>query len=317
LRRTCAQHSISSVNRRARQTLTAGVALAAVGLVAYAVLIEPRWLQRTHTRVHIRRLPKALEGLRIALLTDLHAGGVTPLSLVRRAVRAVMLEKPDIVAITGDLAMDEADCFSEVLDALSELDAPLGVYAVPGNHDYIVGIEKFRAQIAAHPRIRDLTNAHVTLEVKGARICIAGVDDLYRGTPNLQLPPLDKRDVTILLAHTPDQAEKSRRAYDGVDLIVSGHTHGGQVRIPFLGAPLSSTDHPELYSHGLRRRPWTQVYTSRGIGTVHLPMRFLTRPEIPILELTSDVRPFERPEKKALLTGRRMPRGQHERQPAG
>ena len=305
------------MSKRSRQALATGVALAAAGLVAYAVFIEPRWLQRTHTRVHIRRLPKSLEGLRIALLTDLHAGGVTPLSLVRRAVRSVMLEKPDIVAITGDLAMDEAESFAAVLDALSELDAPLGVYAVPGNHDYVVGIEKWRAQIAAHPRIRDLTNAHVTHTVNGARLCIAGVDDLYRGTPNLQLPPLDQRDVTILLAHTPDQAEKSRRAYDGVDLIVSGHTHGGQVRIPFFGAPLSSTDHPELYSHGLRRRPWTQVYTSRGIGTVHLPMRFLTRPEIPILELTSAVRPFERPEKRPLITGVRLPRGAQERKHPG
>jgi predicted MPP superfamily phosphohydrolase len=314
LHRICAQPSINSVNRRTRNTVAAGVALAAAGLLTYAVFIEPRWLQRTHTRVHIRRLPKALEGLRIALLTDLHAGGVTPLSLVRRAVRAVMLEKPDIIAITGDLAMDDADCFSDVLDALSGLHAPLGVYAVPGNHDYIVGIEKFRAQIGAHPRIRDLTNTHVTHEVNGARVCIAGVDDLYRGAPNLQLPALDQRDVTILLAHTPDQAEKSRRAYDGVDLIVSGHTHGGQVRIPFLGTPLSSADHPELYSHGLRRRPWTQVYTSRGIGTVHLPMRFLTRPEIPILELTSDVRPFQRPEMKQVLMGVRLPRGPQERQ---
>src|SRR5436190_20634079 len=104
-------------------------------LTAYAAFIEPRWLELKRTRIHIRDLPPPLEGLRIALLTDMHAGGATPLSVVRRATALAMRERPHIVALTGDFAVDSARSFREVLRALSPLDAPLGVFAVPGNHD--------------------------------------------------------------------------------------------------------------------------------------------------------------------------------------
>jgi predicted MPP superfamily phosphohydrolase len=276
------------VNKR---NLIVSLGAAAAGLAVYATFIEPRWLQLTRTRIHIRDLPAPLEGLRIALLTDMHAGGATPLSVVRRAAALAMRERPHVIALTGDFAVDDAKSFSGVLGALSELSAPLGMYAVPGNHDYVVGIETWRREIAAHPTIVDLTNTAVVRKVRDARICIAGVDDLYYGTPRLMLPPPENRDVTILLAHTPDQGETSRRTYDQIDLILSGHTHGGQIRLPLFGPPISSADHPELYDHGLRRRPWTQVYTSRGIGTVGVPFRFLTRPEVAILELTGSARP--------------------------
>lgn len=277
--------------------ISAGVAVA--GLAAYAMFIEPRWLQLTRTRIHLRNLPAGLEGLRIALLTDMHAGGATPMSVVRRAVRMAMGEHPDVIALTGDFAVDNATSFRDVIGALHGLAAPLGVYAVPGNHDYVVGIEKWRAEIAAHDTIIDLTNTAVLLPVQGARLCIAGIDDYYYGTPSLQLPPPEERDATILLAHAPDQGERTRRTYDRIDLIISGHTHGGQIRLPFFGPPISSADFPNLYEEGLRRRPWTQVYTSRGIGTVGVPFRLLTRPEVAILELTGTARPaVDRPPKQ-------------------
>lgn len=273
--------------------IAAGVGAAA--LAGYALLIEPRWLEVTRTRIHIRHLPPALEGLRIALLTDLHAGEGTPLWLIRRAAVLAMRERPDVIALTGDLAADDAGSFAAVLEALSPLRARLGVYAVPGNHDHIVGIETWRREVGAHPVIRDLTNAALVHEVDGARLCIAGVDDLSTGTPQLDvLPPPEQRDVTVLLAHDPDQAERARRAYDRVDLVLSGHTHGGQVRLPWIGALRNPSAHEELYEEGLRRRPWTQVYTSRGVGTVHLPIRFFCRPEVAILELTRTPRPPRR-----------------------
>ncbi|HEX8904334.1 MAG TPA: metallophosphoesterase, partial [Longimicrobiaceae bacterium] len=182
--------------------------------------------------------------------------------------------------------------FRDVLSALECLNAPHGVYAVPGNHDHIVGIEKWHRDMADHPVVRDLTNRAVMREVGGARLCVAGVDDYSMGKPDLDvLPPPEERDFTLLLAHDPDQAERARRGYDAVDLIVSGHTHGGQVRLPFVGALKNPAVHEELYEEGLRRRPWTQVYTSRGVGTVHLPIRFLCRPEVAILALTGEARP--------------------------
>jgi hypothetical protein len=178
-----------------------------------------------------------------------------------------------------------------VLGALECLRAPYGVYAVPGNHDHIVGIDRWHQDVAEHPAVEDLTNRAVMHDVRGARLCVAGVDDLSMGHPELRVPPPGERDFTLLLAHDPDQAERARRGYDAVDLIVSGHTHGGQVRLPFVGALRNPAEFEELYEEGLRRRPWTQVYTSRGVGTVHLPVRFLCRPEVAVLVLTGEARP--------------------------
>jgi uncharacterized protein len=278
--------------RPSYRSLLAAAGLGATALAAYAVLIEPRWLQVTRTRVHLRGLPPGLEGLRIALLTDLHAGEGTPLSVIRRACRLAMAERPDLIALTGDLIADGAESFGPALDAVRCLRAPLGVFAVPGNHDHIVGIGTWHRELAARPWLQDLTNRSVVREVRGARVCVVGVDDYSCGNPSLSsLPPPDERDLTVLLAHDPDQAERARRAYDRVDLVLSGHTHGGQVRLPWMGALRNPAERDDLYEEGLRRRPWTQVYVSRGVGTVHLPVRFLCRPEVALLELTRAPRP--------------------------
>jgi len=269
-----------------------GAAAMGAALGAYAFLVEPRWLQVTRTKIHARGLHPSLEGFRIALLTDMHAGAGTPLSVVRRACRLAMAERPDLIALTGDFAADDAPGFRRVLGALECLRAPHGVYAVPGNHDHIVGIETWHHDVAEHPVVQDLTNRAVMHDVAGARLCVAGVDDFSMGSPDLSvLPPPEERDFTLLLAHDPGQAERARREYDAVDLIVSGHTHGGQVRLPFVGALRNPAEREDLYDEGLRRRPWTQVYTSRGVGTVHLPVRFLCRPEVAVLSLTGEPRP--------------------------
>ena len=308
------------VNRTLRHIGIAAAGAAAASAL-YAVFIEPRWLQCTRTRMHFAHLPRPLDGLRIALLTDLHASRQTPEGLIARAVQMTMREQPDLIAITGDIAQSEA-MLERTLDELAALSAPLGVYIVPGNHDYRdIGIERWHDAVSRRRSLTDLTNSARYLNVPGrsfgagstvsgpisvlrgsilpeprssgapvdhgARLCIAGVDDLSEGRPRLDaLHSSSPRDFTILLAHNPDQAEQARRGVDRVDLILSGHTHGGQVRLPGFGAIVNSADHDELYEAGVRRRPWTQVYTSRGIGTVHLPVRFLTRPEVAILTLT-------------------------------
>lgn len=266
-------------------------AAAAGALGAYA-LLEPFWLQVTHPRIHVRGLHPDLEGLRIGLITDLHAGGGTPLWTVRRACRLAMAEKPHLIALTGDFADDSVTSFNPVLDALSSLRAPLGVWAVPGNHDHTIGIELWRQEVARRAWLADLTNRAEMRRVGAARLCIAGVDDYSYGKPSLAaLPDPAERDFTLLLAHDPDQAERARREYDAVNLVVSGHTHGGQVRVPFAGAVLNPAEFDELYEQGVRRRPWTQVYTSRGVGTGHIPVRLFCRPEVAILHLTGAPRP--------------------------
>jgi uncharacterized protein len=190
--------------------------------------------------------------------------------------------------VTGDLVSRGTRRFRPAAEALSVLRAPLGVYAVPGNHDHDDGISRWRATVAA-AGVRDLTNASVVRHVGRARLCIAGVDDLSEGDPHMILPPRADRDLTLLLAHNPEQAERVRRTDDDVDLVLSGHTHGGQIRLPRLGALATPLEDglQELYDEGLRRRPWTQVYVSRGVGTSTLPIRFLCRPEVALLRLSS------------------------------
>ncbi|MGH7448987.1 MAG: metallophosphoesterase [Longimicrobiales bacterium] len=296
--------------------LAIAAAGAAAATAAYALFIEPRWLQCTRTHLHFAELPGPLEGLRIAILTDLHARRSSPARLVERAVRMAQQERPDIVAITGDIAETE-EVLEQTLDVLATLSARLGVYIVPGNHDYRdVGIERWHDAVSRRRTLTDLTNRARFIDVPRAdqddfvRLCVAGVDDLAEGTPHLDaLHDRRQRDFTILLAHNPDQAERARRGVDRVDLILSGHTHGGQVRLPGFGAIVSSAERPDLYEAGVRRRPWTQVYTSRGIGTVHLPIRFLTRPEVSVLTLTSE------PRRQSARQRRRWARREHRHRP--
>jgi predicted MPP superfamily phosphohydrolase len=234
-------------------------------------------------------LPPALEDLRIALLTDLHAGSDTPLGRVRRACRLAMRARPDLVALTGDLvSKGSGDALDPVVALLDEeLAAPLGVYAVPGNHDHAAGIERWYRAVGRHLKIEALTNRAIVLDRGGATLRVAGVDSLREGDaePAVALRAAPPADATVLLSHNPDLVEEACRALGPVDLVLSGHTHGGQVRLPFVGPVWNSSRHPNLFVSGLVRRPGGTVYVSRGVGTVHQPVRFLCRPEVPILEL--------------------------------
>lgn len=267
-----------------RLTLAA-IAGGAASVAAFATLVEPRLVELRRSTIHVRSLPPDLEGVRIAVLSDFHAGRFSPPDVLRRAVRLTMAEEPHLIALAGDFVDRRAEDLERALDAVRDLHAPFGVYAVPGNHDRAhTRTGAWARALARRPGIHDLTNRHVLIHHGRATLCVAGVDDLEAGSPKLHLPPPATRDFTVLLAHNPEQAERSRRQDDKVDLILSGHTHGGQIRLPAIG-PLHRKS--AIYDHGLKRRPWTQVYTSRGIGTTLLPVRFNARPEVSLLELTA------------------------------
>ncbi|HET6566807.1 MAG TPA: metallophosphoesterase [Rhodothermales bacterium] len=285
----------AKTQRAFRTALLSGAGAAL--LAGYAFYVEPRWLEVRRTRIQIYGLPAQLQGLRIALLSDLHAGKGTPLSLLRRACRLAMREKPDVIGLTGDFVCDESVVSPEqAVGALSQLRAPLGVFAVPGNHDHAWGIRAWKQALKDYRNVVDLTNKSLVHEIAGVRLGVAGVDDLVTGSPNYRwLNWLDRCDFVLLLAHNPDHAEEIRKLPVHVNLTLSGHTHAGQVRLPLFGALLNPSTHDGIYDEGLVRRPWTQVYISRGVGTIHLPVRFLCRPEISILELTRQATPEPEP----------------------
>jgi uncharacterized protein len=189
--------------------------------------------------------------------------------------------------LTGDYITHETDRVDDCARELSALSAPGGVYAALGNHDYWAGPEHVARALIAHS-IPVLINDAVPIECNGARLWIVGVDDVSERHADLSqaLRQVPAVEPTVLLAHEPDYAEESKRY--PIDLQLSGHSHGGQVRLPFYGALIL----PQLakkYPIGLERADAMWVYTNRGIGVVSPPVRFNCRPEITLLTLRSGI----------------------------
>jgi predicted MPP superfamily phosphohydrolase len=258
------------------------------GLIAGSVLdsfvIEPRWVKRTRPVIAIDSLPPAWDGVRIAHLTDLHAGKLVGLDYLAKVVEMTIAESPDVIVLTGDYVTGRAGITPELGQLLAKLRAPGGRFAVLGNHDYwasAAGVVSL-VQTAGIPM---LTNGSVLLDRKGEKLCLAGVDDLWEGRPLLDaaLAGVDERLPRILLCHNPDYAEEMPGS-PRVDLMLCGHTHGGQFKIPFgprLGVPLKHVK----YAAGLSQGPRCRVYTSVGLGMVGIPIRFNCRPELAIITL--------------------------------
>jgi predicted MPP superfamily phosphohydrolase len=237
-------------------------------------------------RVAVPRLPEAFAGKTVALLTDLHHGPFNSLDFIRAIVARTNALRPDLIALAGDyIQNDPRPYLRPCFEALGGLAAPLGVYAVPGNHDHYWGsVRETRAAMCDHG-IRDLTNAGCWVEQDGRRLRLAGVDDLWHGGPDLEAALADTTaaDACLLLCHNPDFVETIRDPRVG--LVLSGHLHGGQIRLPGLGAPWIPSRYGQKYLAGLVRTEWTQVFVSRGLGTVGLPLRLGSPPEINLLTL--------------------------------
>ncbi len=264
----------------------AGWTTAAVctGRLAYAWWYE-RWdLELTTTALRVPRLPAPFAGLRIAHLTDLHLGKYVPARFIARAVALTQRTHPDLIAITGDFvgyeARDAETCAAEV----AKLQAPLGVFATLGNHDVWVGPEAVIPPLRA-AGLDVLMNEARELTRGGSRLFLVGVndsathqDDLYRACHKLP-----RGDVRLLLAHSPDILPRAQPFHS--DVVLAGHTHGGQVNLPWIGPPLVNIGLGREYVAGLKRWGRTQVYISRGIGMIAPPIRFRCRPEVAVLTL--------------------------------
>lgn len=248
---------------------------------------EANHIRLTRQDVTVPNLPPPFVGKTLAVLADLHHGPYVGLDFIRDAVRRTNELKPDLVALVGDYAHTGNKTHIELppcLEALSELRAPLGVFAVPGNHDMKSNGAIYRELITTTPLL-DVTNRNRPVELEGEHLWLAGVDDLWWGKPDLKQALLGVPDqaAVVLLSHNPDFAE--RQPDPRVGLMLSGHTHGGQVYLPHFGAPWLPSRYGEKYRKGLVQGPASWVFVSRGIGEAGVPLRMSAPPEICLLTL--------------------------------
>ena len=243
-----------------------------------------------HT-IHLARLPGAFRGMRIVQVSDIHYADYSEPFFVREMVRQINQLQPDLVVLTGDFVSFEPMPISFARQhapgcaaILSGIECPLR-YASLGNHDYVVGAEYVAGPLRENG-IPVLMNASVPLVRSGQLLWLAGLGSVCTGDDDLAraLPRGGANEPVILMAHEPDILPDVARR--GVDLMLSGHTHGGQVRIPFL-PPFHLPEYGRKYIEGLFRLGPTQLYVNRGIGAVGLPFRFRCPPEITVITLAS------------------------------
>jgi uncharacterized protein len=257
--------------------------LGIASLVGYGFYLEPRWLETPQVEASLAGLPPSLDGLRIALISDLHAGPHFGPQDMNRVVAATNALRPDLIALLGDYVTRDPADVRVAAGGAAGLRAPLGVVGILGNHDHWVNAALVTDALSA-AGVRMLRNAGMPIERGGGRLWLAGLDDLRWGRPDLPaaLNGAREGEVTVLLAHNPLSVHLAERL--GVPLVLSGHTHGGQVRLPGIGPLILPIDDRGL-SQGLRRVGNTQIYVTRGVGVGTPPARLGARPEITLLVL--------------------------------
>lgn len=277
-----------------------GAAVAVLGKGWYNTL--PRNLELTEQTVAISGMPEGLRGLRIAQLTDLHASWMVDNGLFRRAAELLAEVRPDLIVLTGDFISGSTKFLSghvgefnprdveESVAALASLKAPLGIYGVLGNHDFWSGaaaVDAITRRYTAAIGVHWLRNSGVTLTRNGAAVDLLGVDDYWEASCSLStaLKDSDARRVRILLSHNPDINEEIESLGARIDLVVSGHTHGGQVVLPLIGQPVMPSKFGQRYRVGLVADGARQTFIGRGIGHLLAPTRIDCPPEVALLTL--------------------------------
>lgn len=232
------------------------------------------------------RLAAAFDGYRVVQIGDLHLDDWSKPARLHRIAEMVNAEDPDLIVVTGDFASYSARRLDteRLVGALRRLSAPDGVLAILGNHDYLTDVKLIRRCIH-EAGLTELLNEAVTLRRDGSELHVAGLDDVMEGRSRLDLVlrDLPASGAAVLLAHEPDFADVAA-ATGRFDLQLSGHSHGGQVRVPVLGRAVLPP-FSQRYTRGLHRVGGMLLYTNRGLGTVHARLRFGCRPEITALTL--------------------------------
>ncbi|SFL92865.1 hypothetical protein SAMN03159341_11221 [Paenibacillus sp. 1_12] len=255
----------------------------------YSRYAEPGWLHTKEISIQLKRLPAAFDGIRVIQFSDVHLGFHHTVEQLDKLVDHIQSLQPDLICFTGDLFdYSVGSDATSAVQVLSRLKAPLGKGAVLGNHDYYGKETDKIKRILLDSGFALLVNEAIPLKRGSSTIWLSGVDDMWDGKPDLQkaLQSVPKSACTLLLSHCPDFADIALQ--HSVDLQLSGHSHGGQVRLPFYGhlyTPAYGSKYADgYYSLGEGK---LQVYTNRGIGVSVLPIRFFCRPELSVFTLRS------------------------------
>lgn len=257
-----------------------------------AAMLEPHCVEITRQRIAIPQLPRAFQGFRIVQLSDIHHSPFLSEGEIVEAARRANDLQPDVIALTGDYVTHSRDFIAGCARALGTLRARDGVFAVLGNHDHRTDGE-FIERALGDQGIRVLRNQNIRIERDDAHIFLVGVDDLMDDHDDLTaaLHDTSREQTRILLAHNPRIIREAARA--GVDLVLSGHTHGGQINWRLLTGRKDTKTARWLrrpsrrFMRGHTHLGSTQLYVNRGLGTVVLPLRYGCPPEITLIELSS------------------------------
>jgi len=250
----------------------------------YAAQLDRR-LTVSEAEIPIPSLPLPFDGVRVLLITDIHTGPFLRLSGLERTFDRLGSLGADMILLGGDLTTSRVDDFRMAAEAYARLSAPLGVYAVLGNHDHYTEDPALLRSLIEATGIDVLHNRSVVLERAGARLILAGIDDLNAGRPDLDAALAESgegsADPVVLLSHNPDVLfDASRR---GVSLVLSGHTHGGQIRIPGLPVLVRMSrfclDEGRYFTNG------AELVVSRGLGASGFPLRLACSPEVVLVTL--------------------------------
>ncbi|MGB1249769.1 MAG: metallophosphoesterase [Candidatus Promineifilaceae bacterium] len=277
-------------NKWIRASLTV-LTSASVALYSYFRHVEPNQLVIERVEIPVPDLPPEMSGFTIAQLSDIHYLPHTKMPLVKRAIAKTNALNPDLIVLTGDFISKKVDPLFELVEALAELKAPHGVLAILGNHDTSLWkphVREIMRYAFAHHSIPLLVNQHVTLS---NGLVIAGLDEIHHGRPNLKrtLEGVPEDAPVVVLMHQPDVADFVARNPQAI-LQLSGHTHGGQMRIPGI-RPIYLPHFGQKYIQGLHRIDNLWLYVNRGIGLSRMgPLRINCPPEITLLTLKATSR---------------------------